>query len=89
MVNRESLYLSKGLSMENYANKSGDSAVTGFQIESNSMKVRFKDHHVYLYDIRHPGPEHLEKMKELARAGWGLNTYIESEVKNDFSSKVI
>lgn len=29
-----------------------------------------------------------EKMKELARAGWGLNTYIESEVKNDFSSKV-
>lgn len=33
--------------MENYANKSGDSAVTGFQIDSNSIKVRFKNNHVY------------------------------------------
>lgn len=74
--------------MENYANKSGDSQVVSFQIDTNSIKVRFKNNHVYLYDLRHPGPEHLEKMKDLARAGWGLNTYIESEVKSDYSSKV-
>lgn len=55
--------------MENYANKSGDSQVVSFQIDANSIKVRFKNNHVYLYDIRHPGPEHLEKMKELARSG--------------------
>ena len=71
--------------MENYATKR-DSRLSASA--NPTRQVRFKNNHVYLYDIRHPGPEHLEKMKELARSGWGLNTYIESEVKTDFSSKV-
>lgn len=63
--------------MEHYKNLGGDSGVSSYEIDSSSIKVKFKTtSKVYVYSYVRPGQHHVEKMKELAVAGHGLQTYI-------------
>lgn len=74
--------------MERYKNLGGDSGVSAYEIGDDSITVQFNDGAVYLYTNRKPGSAKLEKMKLLAVAGEGLNSYINTDVKSDYESKL-
>ncbi|EKS68118.1 hypothetical protein BURK_023840 [Burkholderia sp. SJ98] len=62
--------------MQPYRNIAGNSGVEAFDILHDGIKVRFVNGGTYLYDYRAPGRARVEEMKQLARAGRGLSTYI-------------
>ena len=67
--------------MERYANRSGNSPITGFQIEDESIMVWFgRKQYKYSYSGR-AGSLHVEAMKRLAKSGLGLSAYITKNVK--------
>lgn len=70
-----------------YANKGGNSGVVSYETTANSIIVMFKDGWKYVYDANNPGLTIVTKMIELAHAGHGLNSYISTVVKKNFSSK--
>ncbi|MCY3627003.1 MAG: hypothetical protein OXG88_05125 [Gammaproteobacteria bacterium] len=67
--------------MQTYANNGGNSGIFGYENGDAFIIVEFEE---YLYKYSHvkPGKTHVEKMKELAQVGQGLNTYINQNVKN-------
>jgi hypothetical protein len=67
--------------MERYANRSGKSGISAFEIGSNYIKVRFSSGSTYQYSYRKAGQTNVENMKKLAVSGSGLNSYINSHVK--------
>lgn len=73
--------------MERYKNVGGDSGVTGYEIDSDYIRVQFSDGSVYLYTYASAGSQNIEQMKKLAVAGDGLNSFIMKYVKNDHESK--
>ena len=73
--------------MEKYKNFSGKSGIVVYEIGSDYIRVQFKDGSVYLYTYENPGKFDVEKMKELARQGSGLNSYINKQVKNNYQKK--
>lgn len=72
----------KGKSMEKYADINNDSGVAGYEISATSITVWFKGAaRQYIYSYTVAGQYHVEKMKQLAIAGDGLNAYINYNVK--------
>ena len=74
--------------MQRYRDWDKDSGVQTYDIESDSIKIQFKDHSVYEYTYRSAGAHHVETMKRLAQAGDGLNSYINKYVRDKYSRKV-
>jgi len=74
--------------MHAYKNVGGKSKVARYHIAKDSMTIRFTDHSEYIYTNQSAGPETIKKMKEMALAGKGLGTFIESNLKERFSRKV-
>lgn len=70
--------------MERYANLGGDSSVTAYEIGSTYIRVQFKTGRLYTYSYASAGSGHVETMKSLARAGQGLCSYIQRNVRNSF-----
>ena len=66
--------------------KKTDSGVTAYKIERDNIKVVFGDM-VYTYSYQSAGKEHVENMKQLARHGAGLSTYISKNVKEHYENK--
>ncbi|VXB85017.1 conserved hypothetical protein [Burkholderia sp. 8Y] len=62
--------------MQPYRNVAGNSGVTAFEILRDGIRVRFADGRTYLYTYRESGRTHVEQMKQRARAGRGLSSYI-------------
>ena len=64
--------------MENYANQSGRSGIRAYQIGVDYIIVQFNSGHhtLYTYTYNSAGGAVIETMKELARSGVGLNSYI-------------
>lgn len=52
------------------------SGVKGYEYDSNSITVHFRNGEIYTYTIASCGASHIRKMKRLADAQSGLNTYI-------------
>ena len=73
--------------MESSKNLSGQSGVAAYEIESDSIKVQFKDGHVYLYTYASANSGNVERMKSLAVAGSGLNSFINTSVRKSYASK--
>lgn len=67
--------------MERYRNSGRDSGVSAFEIGSDYILVQFSGT-AYRYSYRKAGQHHVETMKNLARSGSGLNSYINRYVKN-------
>lgn len=63
-----------------YGNRSGGSGVAGYAFTTDGIAVQFTNGAVYLYDHACPGRQHVARMKQLARAGQGLATYISRRV---------
>ena len=74
--------------MESCANKGGTSAVLVYEIADDSVTVRFKDGAEYAYTHASAGRENVERMKQSARDGQGLNTFINTVVKYKYLRRV-
>ncbi len=74
--------------MERYNNLNGDSGVAAYEIGDDSIKVEFRDGHIYLYTYQSAGRENIERMKELAIAGRGLSTFIIKFVGKRYASRL-
>ncbi len=72
--------------MKKYGRLSGDSGVLAYQLADEEIKVKFVDGTVYLYSYASAGPVHVERMKQLARDGKGLSTYISKHVRDNYAS---
>ena len=74
--------------MSMYLNKSGKSGIRKYDIGNDYIIVHFKSGNKrhYRYDYSKPGQIHVEKMKQLALLGEGLNSYISTTVKKNYSS---
>lgn len=74
--------------MTKYKNLSGKSTVAMYNIAKDAVTIRFVKHSVYIYSNQSAGPENVSKMKNLAVAGKGLGTFIDTTVKTKFARKV-
>lgn len=74
--------------MERYANRGGDSGVTGYELSQGQITVQFKDGDKYLYNSQNPGAVAVSEMQRLAVAGVGLNSYISRVVRKNFAQKL-
>lgn len=67
--------------MEKYANRSGQSGISAYEVGLDYIRIRFSSRAIYQYSYRKAGRYHVENMKKLAVRGSGLNSYINSNVK--------
>ena len=71
--------------MEAYANNRGNSPITHYEIDNESIRVWFKGGKLYSYSYSGgAGEYHVEAMKELAMSGTGLSAYITQNVRFDY-----
>lgn len=68
--------------MQRYADINNDSGVVGYEIHATSITVWFEGAaRPYTYSYARAGQFHVERMKQLAQSGDGLNAYINRNVK--------
>ena len=75
--------------MNIYRNLNGNSGVVSYEATEDSIHVVFKRGNCrnYLYNSVRPGTVVVERMKQLATQGFGLNSYISSIVKDRYAKK--
>ena len=73
--------------MNKYLNRGGDSNISAYELGSDYIKAQFNDGSIYLYTYASAGQQNIEKMKELAVRGQGLNSFINKYVRKDYASK--
>jgi hypothetical protein len=73
--------------MEWYKNLGGNSNVIAYEIGDSWIAVRFSDGSVYVYTYESAGLNNIEHMKNLARVGVGLNSFINLNVKYNYAKK--
>jgi hypothetical protein len=74
--------------MQRYANRSGHSGVVAYELGADSITVKFTGGDRYLYDVGSTGADHIARMRELAREGHGLSTYISQHVRERYARKL-
>ena len=75
----EIIFIKKGeiYMFTTYKNNDGDSGVESYEIGDDYIAVKFYNTaKIYIYSYRKAGINHVERMKELAASGDGLNSYI-------------
>jgi len=71
--------------MERYANRSGNSPITYYQIDKESITVWFKGNNKpYTYSYGGASASNVETMKKLAKSGSGLSAFITRNVRYDY-----
>lgn len=73
--------------MDRYKNLGGNSSVTAFEIGQDSITVQFNDGWNYLYNNQSTGAANVEKMKNLAVRGQGLNSFISRVIRKHYARK--
>jgi hypothetical protein len=71
-----------------YKNLGGNSSVHAYELGVDSITVQFSDNSVYLYTCQSAGSDNIEKMKTLAIAGQGLNSFIMRYVRKAYSARL-
>jgi hypothetical protein len=74
--------------MEIYKNLNGNSSARAYEIGIDSITVHFSDGTVYLYTNQSAGRDNIERMKTLAIAGRGLNSFIMLHVRKAYAAKL-
>lgn len=73
------------MTMQRYVDIDNDSGVVGYDIHQTSITIWFEGTaKSYTYSYSVAGPIHVERMKQLAISGEGLNAYINNNVKYRF-----
>ena len=75
-------------SMEKYGDMSGRSGVTAYEELPDGIKVQFVNGPTYLYTYQSAGAASIEQMKEAARAGHGLATFISQCVRGRYAERL-
>ncbi len=70
--------------MIQYGNFSGKSGILGYDIGDNYIIVTFDSGSSYTYSYLSAGEENVNEMKELARSGQGLHSYINNYAKDSY-----
>lgn len=71
--------------MEKYLNINGNSNIEAYEIGETYIAVKFyRTSKVYVYSYTSAGEENIETMKELARQGNGLNSFIMRNVRTNY-----
>ncbi len=73
--------------MEPYQNLSGNSGVAAYEIGEDYIRVQFTSGSVYVYTYDSAGADNIEQMKRLARKGQGLNTFINTNVREEYARR--
>lgn len=73
--------------MERYRDIDRDSNVVAYETGPDYIRVQFAGGATYLYTYSRPGREQVERMKELARSGEGLNSYINRQVGSRYERR--
>jgi hypothetical protein len=76
------------LHMHRYRNTSGESGVTAYEIDKDSIIIQFTGGDRYLYTERSAGAENIAKMQELAREGRGLSTFVSQHIRSRYARKL-
>lgn len=63
------------------------SGVVAYAFDNDAMHIQFRNGDVYVYTPAATGRLHLKVMRQLARAGAGLSTYISRQIRNRYSLK--
>ena len=71
-----------------YGNRGNRAGIEAYALLARGIAVRFSNGSVLLYDRDCPGGQHVDRMKELARAGGGLGTYISRHVGQRYASRL-
>jgi hypothetical protein len=71
-----------------YINLGGNSNIVGYEIGDDFILVQFRDLSIYEYTYSSAGQINIEKMKILAKQGSGLNSFINKEVRKNYSRKI-
>jgi hypothetical protein len=74
--------------METYKNLGENSSVVAYESGSDYIKVKFNDSSMYLYNYQSTGVQNIETMKNLAEAGRGLSSFINTNVRKNYASKL-
>ncbi|MFZ1347326.1 MAG: hypothetical protein WAT35_07755 [Tabrizicola sp.] len=74
--------------MTPYRDWDQDSGIRAYEIGSTHMDVAFKDGAVYRYTSLSAGQANIDRMIMLARAGDGLNEFINRAVKKRNSQRL-
>lgn len=74
--------------MTRYENLGGGSGITYYELGEKYIKVQFSDYSVYEYTETSVGISNLRVMKSLAQQGSGLNSFINREVRKNYSRKI-
>jgi hypothetical protein len=62
--------------MKRYGNRSGDSGVIAYDEGKDWVKAQFSNRKTYRYSYKSAGMHAVEQLRELARKGKGLSTFI-------------
>lgn len=73
--------------MEPYRNVEGNSDVTAYQVGPDYITLQFSDGSTYRYTYISAGQENVERMKSLAQAGQGLDTFINAAIRKLYERK--
>jgi hypothetical protein len=68
--------------------KSKKSGIYAYESRSDFIIVEYKDGSIYLYTNDKSGKEHVAIMKDHARRGEGLATYINQNVRDNYALKL-
>ena len=75
------------MKLENYMDLSGGGGITGYKFLQKGIILQCKLKDLYLYDFNKPGKQHIEQMKIVAEEGQGLTTYVNKNVRDNYSEK--
>ncbi len=74
--------------MEKYKNLGGNSGVTAYEIAEDSIMIQFNNGGLYLYNNAKPDRFYVDRMKQLAINGSGLNSLISLVIKKNYYLKL-
>lgn len=73
--------------MIKYRNLGGNSNVYAYKIDSSQITVSFNGGGTYVYTYSSAGVTKIEKMKQLAFHGRGLNSFIVTKANKSYAQK--
>lgn len=74
--------------MQIYKNLGGNSNISSFEMGTDFIDVQFNGGAIYRYSYKSAGSNHIEYMKTLAIQGYGLNSYINRNVRKNYECRI-
>ncbi len=73
--------------MKPYGNLGRNSGVAAYEVGPDFIVVEFSTGAMYEYTYESAGRDNIEHMKQLAESGHGLNSFINTEVRNLYAAR--